>query len=245
MGNCPAFVPGATVDIKDVDLGVDVSITGKEEATTKEIRERTKHLMTAYHDEADGGGRGKHDGSGSGGGRTGRCTIIMRATKLASAEIPNGAKITVKAKDKSEEGFVRRTTRERDKEWKTAAGKTAGPHRMEHCPSAVEGAKTTIKDTKEGVLVTVTGPADKVADIRARAKHTAEVAKKPDQAKPEHTRDGSGGGGLGRCPIVVAGETTVDVKEIEGGVEVDVKTKKDVAALQKEAKDRLANLGGK
>jgi hypothetical protein len=34
------------------------------------------------------------------------------------------------------------------------------------------------------------------------------------------------------------------VKEIEGGVEVEVKTKKDVATLQKEAKTRATNFGG-
>ena len=81
--------------------------------------------------------------------------------------------------------------------------------------------------------------------IRSRAKHAAEVAKKGDGAKVEHSGEGTGGGGLGRCPIVVEGDTTVDVKEIEGGVEVEVKSKKDVAALQKEVKLRAANFAGK
>lgn len=242
MGNCPTSVPDATVAIKDVEGGVEVSVTGKDEATTNAIRERTKKLASA--ERADGGA-GKHDHSGSGGGTTGRCTIIMRGTELTTSDIPNGSKIVVKAKDKAEVDWVRRETKERDKEAKAAGAEGAGAQRMAHCPSAVEGAKTTVKDTKEGVLVTVTGPADKVAEIRSRAKHVADVAKKPEPSKPEHTGGGTGGGGLGRCPIVVEGDTTVDVKEVDGGVEVDVKAKKDVPALQKEAKARAANFPSK
>ena len=82
-------------------------------------------------------------------------------------------------------------------------------------------------------------------EIRDRAKHTAEVAKLPEPPKVEHTSEGKGGGGLGRCPVVVEGDTTVEVKDIENGSEITVKAKKDVAALQKEAKERAANFGAK
>lgn len=243
MANCPTSVPGATVAIKDVEGGVEVTVTAKDDTTTASIRERTKKLAAADRGATDGGA--KHDHSGSGGGTTGRCTIIMRGTDLTTADVPGGSKITVKAKDKSEIDWVRRETKDRDKEAKAAGAEGAGSQRMAHCPSAVDGAKTAVKDTKEGVLVTVTGPADKVAEIRARAKHVAEVGPKPDPTKVEHTGGGTGGGGLGRCPIVVEGEPSITVKEIEGGVEVDVKAKKDVAALQKEAKARAANFAAK
>jgi hypothetical protein len=243
MGNCPTSVPGAEVAIKDVEGGVEVSITGKDDATTKEIRDRVKKIALA--DTKDAGGGVKHDHSGSGGGRTGRCTIIMRKTKLTTAVIANGAKVTVVPSDKSELDWLRRETKERDTEAKTATAEGAGAQRMAHCPSAVEGAKTTVKDSKEGAVIVVTGPADKIADIRARARHTAEVAKRAEAGKIEHSGQGTGGGGLGRCPVVVEGDTTVDVKDIEGGVEVEVKTKKDVAALQKEVKSRAASFAGK
>lgn len=242
MANCPTAVAGATVAIKDVEGGVEVTVTGKDDAMMASIRDRTKKLAAADRGSPDGGA--KHDHSGSGGGTTGRCTIIMRNTDIVTADVDKGSKITVKAKDKAEVDWVRRETKDRDKEAKAAGADGAGAQRMAHCPSAVEGAKTAVKDTKEGVLVTVTGPADKVAEIRSRAKHAADVAKKGDAAKIAHTGEGTGGGGLGRCPIVVEGDTTVDVKEIEGGVEVDVKSKKDAAALQKEAKARAANFGG-
>jgi hypothetical protein len=240
MGNCPTAIAGVEVAIKDVEGGIEVSVTGKGDAATKEIRDRMKKIAEA--DKNDAGGSTKHDHSGSGGGTTGRCTIIMRNTKLATAEIPNGAKVTVTPKDKSELDWLRRETKERDKDAKAAGAAGAGAQRMAHCPCAIEGTKTAVKDAKDGAIITVTGPADKVAEIRTRAKHAAEVAKKnADAGKVDHTGGGTGGGGLGRCPIVVEGDTTVDVKEVEGGAEVTVKTKGDAAALQKEVKLRAAN----
>jgi hypothetical protein len=243
MSNCPTAVPGAAVAIKDVEGGVEVTVVGKDEATTSAIRERATKLAAADRTSVDGGV--KHDHSGAGGGKTGRCTIIMRGTDLAISDVPSGSKVVVKAKSASELDWLRRETRERDTEAKAASSESAGGHRMAQCPSAVEGAKTVVKDTKEGVLVTITGRGDAVGEIRTRAKHAAEVASKPEPSKVAHTGSGTGGGGLGRCPVVVSGDTSVDVREVEGGVAVDVKTKKDVAALQSEAKLRAANFASK
>ena len=246
MANCPTAAPGVTVALKDVEGGIEVSITGKDEAAAKEIKARMAKLVEADKHEADAGV--KHDHSGSGRGAYGRCTIVMRNTKLTTTDIPNGVKATVLASNKTEVDFVRRETRERDKESGMAASAGAGIHKMAHCPSAVEGAKTVVKDSKEGVIVTVTAPpgaADKVKDIRDRAKHTADVSKMAEPPKVEHTSEGKGGGGLGRCPVVVEGNTTVEVKDIDNGSEITVKAKKDVPALQKEAKERAANFGAK
>ena len=245
MANCPASTPGATVTMKDVDGGIEVSITAKDDATAKEIKSRMAKLVESDKNESAGG---KHDHSGSGGGRSGHCVVVMRKTKLETADLPNGVKATVKAIDKTEIDWLRRETRERDKDSGMAGSAGAGVHKMAHCPSAVEGAKTVVKDTKEGVIVSVTAPpgaADKVKDIRDRAKHTADVAKMAEPPKVEHNSEGMGGGGLGRCPVVVEGDTTVDVKDIENGTEITVKAKKDVAGLQKEAKLRAGNFGAK
>jgi hypothetical protein len=246
MSNCPSAAPGATAVLKDVEGGIEISITGKDEASAKEIKARMAKLVEADKNEAEAGV--KHDHSGSGHGTYGRCTIVMRKTKLTTADIPNGVKATVVANDKTEVDWLRRETRERDKEAGMAGSAGAGIHKMAHCPSAVEGAKTVVKDSKEGVIVTVTAPpgaADKVKDIRDRAKHTADIAKMPEPPKVEHNSEGMGGGGLGRCPIVVEGDTTVDVKDIDNGAEISVKAKKDVAGLQKEAKLRAGNFGAK
>ncbi|MBX3192796.1 MAG: hypothetical protein KF819_37780 [Labilithrix sp.] len=246
MANCPTAAPGATVALKDVEGGIEIAITGKDEASTKDIKARTAKLVEADKHEAEAGVR--HTGKGEGGGQYGRCTIVMRNTTLETADIKDGVKATVKAKDKSEIDWLRRETRDRDKESKAPGAEGAGANKMAHCPSAVEGAKTTVKDTKEGVVVTVTAAgdkADKVKEIRDRAGHAAEVAKMAAPPKVEHNSEGKGGGGLGRCPIVVEGDTIVEVKEIEGGAEITVKAKKDVAALQKEVKARAANFGAK
>lgn len=242
MSNCATAVTGAEVAIKDVPSGVEVTVTAKDEAATKEIRARVKKLADA---ENEAGGGGRHDHSGSGGGRTGRCTIINRNTKLATAEVPNGSKVTVLAKDKAEVDWLRRETRERDVEAKSAIAQGAGALRMVHCPSAVEGAKTTVKDTKDGVVVTIVGAADKADEIRTRAKHTADVAKKTPGSNLQHSGEGTGGGGVGRCPIVVEGDTTVDLKDVPGGVEATVSSKTGVVALQRETKDRAANFASK
>jgi hypothetical protein len=238
MGNCPTAVTGADVAIKDVDGGVEVAVTGQDDTMASEIRTRMKKL--AEQARVDAGGA-KHDHSGSGGGTTGRCTIIMRNTNLVTADIPKGSKVTVTPTDKSELDWLRRETKERDKEAKATGSEGAGVKRMANCPSAVEGAKTAVKDAKDGVVVTVTGPNDKVEEIRSRAKHAAEVGAKAEGSHVEHSGGGTGGGGLGHCPIVVEGDTKVAVKDVTGGVEVTVTTKADVAALQKEATLRAGN----
>lgn len=239
MANCPTAVPGATVALKDVEGGIEIMVTGNDDAATKDIKTRMAKLVEADKKEIGAGVR--HDHSGSGGGVYGRCTIVMRNTKLETADLPNGVKATVKAQDKTEVDWVRRETRDRNKAAKSPSAEGAGVRKMANCPSAVEGAKTVVKDSKAGVIVTVTGNADTVKDIRERAKHAAEVSKKKEGPKVEHTAEGKGGGGLGRCPVVVDGETTVDVKDIPDGVEITVKANKDVPALQKEAKARAAN----
>jgi len=243
MANCPSAAPGATIALKDVEGGIEIAITAKDDAAKKDIKARMAKLVEADRNEAEAGV--KHDHSGSGGGAYGRCTIVMRNTKLETADLPDGVKATVKAKDKSEVDWLRRETRERDKDAKAPAAEGAGTHRMAHCPSAVPGAKTAIKDSKEGVVVTVTGTGDAVKDIRDRAKHAVEISKLPEPPKPEHNSEGKGGGGLGRCPVVVEGDTTVEAKDVENGSEITVKAKKDVAALQKETKLRAGNFGAK
>ena len=243
MANCPTAAPGATIALKDVEGGIEIAITSKDEAAKKDIKARMVKLVEADRNEVEAGVQ--HNGGGGGGGKYGRCTIVMRNTKLETADLPDGVKATVKAKDKAEVDWLRRETRERDKEAKMPAAEGAGTKRMAHCPSAVPGAKTAVKDSKEGVIVTVTGSGDAVKDIRERAKHAAEISKLPEPPKPEHNSEGKGGGGLGRCPVVVEGDTTVEAKDIENGSEIAVKAKKDVAALQKETRLRAGNFDPK
>ncbi len=244
MSNCPTTVPGAEVAIKDVPGGVEMSITAEAESAAKDIRERMNKLALAARANEEAGVR--HSGKGEGGGIYGRCPVVMRNTKLETTDLPKGVRAIVKASDASEIDWLRRETRDRDRQAKTPEGEHAGTMRMAKCPSAVSGAKTVVKDGKDGVVVTVTGPEGAATDIRERARHVAEAAKKAAAPKPEHTGTGSGGGKVGRCPVVLEGATGVTVKDVDGGAEITVSAaEKDVAALRKEAKARAANFPAK
>lgn len=125
-----------------------------------------------------------------------------------------------------------------------AGGDKAGARKMANCPCTVEGAKTEIADAADGVVVTVTGQGEAaVSEIRARAKHLAEVAPKTPADVVKHTGEGEGGGGLGNCPIVLA-DTTLTMEEVPGGAKLVVKPGKpeDLATLRAVVKDRHSKL---
>jgi len=118
-----------------------------------------------------------------------------------------------------------------------------GPNHMIHCPNAVEGAKTAIKNTKEGVEITVTAKdQNAVQEIRKRAAHLADVAAKPETGKD--TGGGDFGGGKGHCPVVMK-DTAVTAADVKNGSKITVKMEKgkgDVKTLQKTVKERQAEM---
>lgn len=243
MMHCPSALEGTTTDIQDTDGGVIVTVTAKDEAKTKEIRERAKFLEAASKTETPGS---KHDGTGAGGGAFGRCPIVNRNTTVEAAEVEGGSKVTVKVKNPAEVDWLRRESRERAQEIGQPGAREAGQGKMAHCPSSVEGAATEIKTTKEAVVVTIKGKDEAgTKEIRERAKFLVEASKK-DPNDVVHKGDGSGGGGFGRCPVVLK-DTTVEAKDVDGGTEVTVKPKKadDLGALEKEAKERAEKLSGR
>jgi hypothetical protein len=115
---------------------------------------------------------------------------------------------------------------------------------MIHCPNAVEGAKTSIKNTKDGVEMTVTAKDENaVQEIRKRAAHLVGVAAKPETGKD--TGGGDFGGGKGHCPVVMK-DTAVTAADVKGGSKINLKVEKgkggDVKALQNAVKERQAAL---
>jgi hypothetical protein len=236
MVHCPSVVEGAATDIQDVEGGVTVTVTAKDEAKTKEIRERAKFLADASKNEAPGA---QHNGTGAGGGAFGRCPVVNRNTTVEAADVEGGSKLTVKPKNAAELDWLRRESRERLKEIGEPGGKEAGQGKMAHCPSAIENTTTAVKATKDAVVVTVTGKDDAAAkEIRERAKFLVEASKK-DPTGVSHKGDGSGGGGFGRCPVILK-DTAVTAKDVPNGSEFTVKPSKaaDLPALEKEAKER-------
>ena len=129
---------------------------------------------------------------------------------------------------------------------KESATTTVGGGHMQHCPSAVAGAKVDIKDTKDAVEISVTSTeAAKTDEIRKRAKHLVDSAK-ADPTAVVHNGEGHGGGGLGLCEVVLK-DTTVTAEDVDGGSKITVKPVKpvDLEWLKKETHARhTANSGG-
>lgn len=116
-------------------------------------------------------------------------------------------------------------------------------NKMMHCPSAVEGAATKVEQTAEAVIVSVTvADAAQVAEVQKRAKHLASLTAAPS-AEVKHTGQGTGGGALGKCPVVMK-DVTLSVDDLEDGAKVTMKPKNaaDLAELAKTAQDRAAAL---
>lgn len=241
MAHCPDAVTGARTVVGDVPGGVQLTITSADPVAVADIRARTQALLDAQKNQNPGI---RHTGNGEGGGLLGRCPVVLKETTVSAAPLDNGSKVTVLAKNADEVDWLRRETRDRWEDLE-AAGSPAGAGKMSHCPSAVTGATTVLKNIPAGVSVTVTVPNDDAAtkSIRDRAKHLAEVASSADAGavEPPHTGEGGGGGGIGRCPIVVK-STTLVVKDVPGGSQVDVKAKvaADVPKLQADVKERAA-----
>jgi TusA-related sulfurtransferase len=239
MAHCPDAVTGAKTAIADVPGGVTVTVTGSDAASIADIRARIAALLDAQKNQGPGV---HHTGTGEGGGLLGRCPIVLKDTTVVAADVENGTKITVTTKNADEVDWLRRETRDRQQDLQEAAS-PAGAGKMSHCPSAAQGATTTIKNTADGVSIAVTSTAQDVTnDIRVRAKHLAEIAAEDaGAAAPTHTGEGGGGGNVGRCPVVLK-DTTIKVKDIQGGTQIDVKpkAKADVAKLQDETKERAA-----
>jgi hypothetical protein len=128
------------------------------------------------------------------------------------------------------------------------AAMTGGTGKMEqkmaNCPSSVPGATTTIAETADAVEVTIVG-ADEAAQkgIRERAMKLAEAAKTPE-GEVKHDSKGTGGGGTGFCPVVLA-DTTIAYAEVDKGAKLTVKPNKaeNLKSLAEESKRRNENLG--
>jgi len=239
MAHCPNAVDGAVTNISDVPGGVAIAITGTSVDITTQIRARSQALLDASKNQ-DAGVR--HNGTGEGGGKFGRCPVVMRNTTLDISTIDNGSKIVVKPQTVAELDWLRRETRDRNAELQAPNAAGAGGGKMLHCPSAADGANTLIADIAGGVNVTVTGKSDaQTSDIRDRVKHLIQAAADPAPTGT-HDGNGNGGGGLGRCPVVVV-DTLVTAKDVTGGSQISVKATKPngVDGLRKETRDRLAN----
>ncbi len=90
---------------------------------------------------------------------------------------------------------------------------------MKNCPNAVPGAETKVASSKNAVIVTVTAKDPAAAkDIQTRA-HALLDAAAPASGEIRHTGARTGGGALGKCPVVLPG-TTAKVADQKDGVKI-------------------------
>ena len=105
-------------------------------------------------------------------------------------------------------------------------------HRMQNCPSAVEGADTRLRMTERGVDIFV-----RAKDANARA----EIAKLAEL----HTRqDLPGGPGVSRHCLIVHHHTQITMEPVDDGVVLHVNATEPsrVKALQEQTVVRLASM---
>lgn len=95
MLNCPSAVEGAATKVAEAKDAIVVTVVAKDEAKTKEIRERATKLGAAKHD-----GKSKHDGAGTGPGE-GRCPAVLEGTTSSTKEVAGGVEITLTPTDKA------------------------------------------------------------------------------------------------------------------------------------------------
>jgi TusA-related sulfurtransferase len=113
---------------------------------------------------------------------------------------------------------------------------------MAHCPNAVDGATTGLKDVEGGIELRITAKdAAATADIRARTKAIVDASKTASVTR--HDGSGGGGGPFGRCPVILR-DTTIEASDVDEGSRIVVKTKSaaEIDWLRREAAERAAQL---
>jgi hypothetical protein len=119
MRHCPTAVSGAKTEVTDTPEGVQLTVTGKDEA---EIRRRAKHLAEVAAAEPE---VVDHQGNGHGGGGLGGCLVVLKDTTITAEEVAGGAKLAVKANKPVDVPWLQKETRARQAAAKPAAKKTA------------------------------------------------------------------------------------------------------------------------
>ena len=113
-------------------------------------------------------------------------------------------------------------------------------NKMSNCPSSVKGATTAVSAADGKIVVTITG--GDAAEIRKRSAHLASL-NDADASEAPHSGKGTGGGALGKCPVVV-GHGAITSEDVDGGAKVSIspKTPEGLAELNALVHDRAEAL---
>ena len=113
MANCPSAVPGAKTAIEDRKDGVAVTVTAPagDRAAQAEIRRRA-HTQLEVGMQPERGAI-EHTGHGTGSGKFGYCPGMVQGTRVAVDDVPDGARLTVRATSEPQARSLQKMTRER------------------------------------------------------------------------------------------------------------------------------------
>jgi hypothetical protein len=111
MWLCPSAAPGARTEITDLPDGVELLVTGHDEATRAEVRRRAhRQEDIALLPER---GSMEHTGLGTGSGRYGHCPGMLEETDVQAVDTPDGVRILVRAKSVTAAVHLQEVTHER------------------------------------------------------------------------------------------------------------------------------------
>lgn len=111
MANCPSAVPDAKTVIENRKDGVAVTVTGQTQAARDEIRRRA-HLQLNVGMQPERGAI-EHTGKGTGSGKFGYCPGLIQGTRVAVDDVPDGARMTIRATSENQVQSLQAMTRER------------------------------------------------------------------------------------------------------------------------------------
>jgi TusA-related sulfurtransferase len=114
MLNCPSAVPNAKTTVQDLKDGVVVTVVASDSAARHEIQRRAQKQEQVAMQSARGSL--EHTGAGTGSGKFGFCPGMIQGTRVAVDELPDGARLTVRAAGEPETQSLQRMTRERVRE---------------------------------------------------------------------------------------------------------------------------------
>ncbi len=111
MANCPSAVPEAKTTVENRKDGVVVTVTGTTAQARDEIRRRARtQLNVGMQPER---GAIEHTGKGTGSGKFGYCPGLIQGTRVAVDDVPDGARMTIRAKSEDEVQPLQTMTRQR------------------------------------------------------------------------------------------------------------------------------------
>ena len=99
MANCPSATKGATTTVANIPDGVQLTVTAPGTVEQQEIRRRAQKQLAVGLSEQRGAI--EHTGEGTGSGKFGYCPGMIQDTVVSVDELPDGARITVRANQPS------------------------------------------------------------------------------------------------------------------------------------------------